>query len=489
MNAKKILATFLIALAGGIFAIGTSGLVKTLTAKRNSVQPETPVQFASYSSSFGKNTGTLDFTEAAATSVHAVVHITTAYEQKSSVYDDFFGGFWDPWGAFNQPNYQYKQEPMHASGSGVILSDDGYIVTNNHMVQDADSVEVTLNDKRTYDAKIIGTDPGTDLALIKIDEKDLPFLKYGNSDSVKVGEWVLAVGNPFNLTSTVTAGIISAKARNLNILGKNSTIESFLQTDAPVNPGNSGGALVNTDGQLIGINAAIASNTGSYMGYSFAIPVNIVKKVVDDLLKYGVVQRANLGVTVEEIDSKLAKAKGLSKLEGLYINSIADDGAASEAGLKTGDVILKIGSNEVNSTSELLESIITHNPGDKVVITYKRDDKENEVTATLKNNDGGTGLVKKDESSLVSSLGATFQAATKEELKKAGTTYGLKIVKLDAGLLRSTGIREGFIITAIDKKPIKSTDDLTSALKNKTGGILIEGYYPNGVKAFYGFGM
>jgi serine protease Do len=483
MNAKKILTTLMIAMAGGIFAIGTTGLVKTITTKRVSVQPEIPVQLTS----FGKNPGNIDFTSAAAASIHAVVHIKTMYQQKSSVYDDFFGGFWNPWGNYNSPTY--KSEPIKASGSGVILSDDGYIVTNNHVVQDADSIQVTLNDNRTYDAKVIGTDVGTDLALIKIDETELPYLSYGNSDSVKVGEWVLAVGNPFNLTSTVTAGIISAKARNLNILGKNSSIESFLQTDAAVNPGNSGGALVNTSGQLIGINAAIASNTGSYLGYSFAIPVNIVKKVVDDLLQYGEVQRAYLGVSFEQVDSKLAKEKSLDKVKGLYVTSVLEDGAASVAGIKVGDVVTKIGNADVNSSSELQESVITRRPGDKVVVTYMRAGKEGEVTVTLKNKKGGTDIVKTDDSDVVTMLGATFEDITSKDMKDLGITYGLKISKLEAGMLRSAGIREGFIITSIDKKPIKSTEDLTAALKNKTGGVLIEGVYSNGLKAYYGFGM
>jgi Do/DeqQ family serine protease len=487
MNAKKILTTLMIAMAGGIFAIGTTGVIKTVTTKRVSVQADTPVQLTSYTQSSGKNPGSIDFTSAAAASVHAVVHIKTTYQQKSSVYDDFFGGFWDPWGSLNSQNY--KSEPIKASGSGVILSDDGYIVTNNHVVQDADSIEVTLNDNRTYDAKVIGTDVGTDLALIKIEETELPYLSYGNSDSVKVGEWVLAVGNPFNLTSTVTAGIISAKARNLNILGKNSSIESFLQTDAAVNPGNSGGALVNTTGQLIGINAAIASNTGSYLGYSFAIPVNIVKKVVDDLLQYGMVQRAYLGVSFEQVDSKLAKEKSLSKVKGLYVTSVLEDGAAGDAGIKIGDVVTKIGNTDVNSSSELQESVITRRPGDKVVVTYTRDGKEGEVTVTLKNKKGGTDIVKKEDSDVVTLLGATFENITKDDMKDLGIYYGLKISKLDAGMLRSAGIREGFIILSVDKKPIKSTDDLTSALKNKTGGVLIEGIYPNGLKAYYGFGM
>jgi serine protease Do len=491
MNAKKILTFILVAFAGGIFAIGTSVVISKVAIKRTAVQPEffqgTPAEYTSYAPKVIP--GNIDFTTSAEISVHAVVHITTEYQQKSSVYDDFFGNFFDPWSAFNNQGYQYKQAPIKASGSGVILSGDGYIVTNNHVVQDASSIEVTLNDNRTYEGKIIGADPGTDLALIKIDEKDLPVLTYGNSDSVKVGEWVLAVGNPFNLTSTVTAGIISAKARNLNILGKNSDIESFLQTDAAVNPGNSGGALVNTAGQLIGINAAIASNTGSYAGYSFAIPVNIVKKVVDDLLQYGEVQRGYLGVVFEEIDSKVAKEKNIAKIKGLYVTSIVDGSSAADAGIKEGDVVTKIGNTEVNSTSELQEAIIIHRPGDKIAVSFTRDGEDKEVTVTLKNKDGNTDIVKKDESNVASLLGGTFETISKDDIKALGINYGLKVTKLDAGLLRSAGIKEGFIITSIDKKPVKTLDDLTTALKDKKGGILIEGIYQNGMRAYYGFGI
>ena len=486
MEAKKIMTFMLVAFTGGLFAVSTSYLVsktdvinKTQAAKefQNNNFQQAP------SSSPVVIPANLDFTKAAELSVHAVVHIKTEYQQKSSVYDDFFGGSWDPWGSKNY------YSPAKISGSGVILTSDGYIVTNNHVVQDANYIEITLNDKRTYEAEIVGTDPGTDLALIKIDEKDLPYLSYGNSDSVKVGEWVLAVGNPFNLTSTVTAGIISAKARNLNILGKNSSIESFLQTDAAVNPGNSGGALVNTKGELIGVNAAIDSNTGSYSGYSFAIPVNIVKKVVDDFVKYKSVQRAYLGITYEEVDSKLAKEKGLSKVKGICISSLADAGAAEEAGLLKGDVITKIGTAEINSGSELQEAVVTHRPGDVVKVTYIRDKAEKEISVKLKNINNTTEIVKSEEESVTTLLGATFETLSADELKELGIENGLKVSKLDAGLMKNAGVREGFIITKIDQKQIKTLDDLKTALKEKKGGVLIEGIYSNGMHAYYGFGM
>lgn len=488
MEAKKFLTFTLIAFTGGLFAVTTSNLVRKtdfvgkVQAEENQPEkiympmPVTPTIVPA----------NLDFTEAAALSVHAVVHIKTEYTKKSSVYDDFYGGYGDSWGFFYNPYHKDNSAVVKASGSGVIVSSDGYIVTNNHVVQDASSIEITLNDNRTYDATLVGSDPGTDLALVKIDETDLSYLSYGNSDSVKVGQWVLAVGNPFNLTSTVTAGIISAKARNLNILGKNSSIESFLQTDAAVNPGNSGGALVNTDGELVGINAAIASNTGSYLGYSFAIPVNIVKKVVADIIEFGTVQRAYLGITYDEIDSKIAKEKGLSKVKGIYITALADNGGAQDAGLKVGDVITKVGSAEVNNSSELQEAVVIHRPGDEVKVVYIRDAVESEVNVTLKNINNTTEEVKAEITDISTLLGATFSVPTDKELKILRLTNGVKVSKLEDGILKKIGVKEGFIITKVDSKKVTSTDDITTILKDKKGSIMIEGIYPNGVRAVFG---
>jgi serine protease Do len=325
------------------------------------------------------------------------------------------------------------------------------------------------------------------LALLKINEKDLPFVIYGNSDNIKVGEWVLAVGNPFNLTSTVTAGIISAKARNIGILPDQYKIESFLQTDAAVNPGNSGGALVNTRGELVGINSAIASTTGSYTGYSFAIPVNLVKKVMDDLVEYGSVQRGFIGVSIRDIDNKLMEDKGISQSTGVYVAGLTEGGAAESAGIKEGDIILKVGDVNVNTTPQLQEQIGRFRPGDKVSVTIERDGKEKIVNVVLRNKDGDTKLVKSDQA--FNMLGATFENATDKEKSSLGIKNGVKVSKLLAGKFRSAGIKEGFIITSIDKKPIKSTDDLESAIKTKQGGVLIEGVYPNGMRAYYGFGM
>jgi len=368
----------------------------------------------------------------------------------------------------------------------VIIDPNGYIVTNNHVVQDADNITVTLNNKRVYKATIVGADASVDLAVIKIDEKDLPFLTYGNSDEVKIGEWVLAVGNPFNLTSTVTAGIVSAKARDINILGSQGTVESFIQTDAAVNPGNSGGALVNLHGELIGINAAIASGTGSYVGYSFAIPVNIVKKVVDDFMKVGKIQRAYLGIYYKEIDDQFARDNNLATVSGVYVNDIVEGGAAEKAGIKKGDVILQMQGMPVNSKSELLEVVGQHNPGDKLSMTIIRDGQQMDLPLTLLSENQGVTYAKDNS---VNVLDATFQKVTDGEKRRFNIDDGYKIVHLDNGLLRSAGIREGFIVLAIDKQPVHSAQDLKEGLTSKKGGVLIEGVYPNGMRAFYGLGL
>lgn len=419
-----------------------------------------------------------DFVRAAEATVHAVVHVKVFGSQQ--VYDPFQGFF----------GYQNPQrQPTQGSGSGVIITEDGYIVTNNHVVAGAEKVEVTLNDNRTFTAKVIGTDPSTDLALLKVDEKGLPFVAYGNSDDVKVGEWVLAVGNPFNLTSTVTAGIVSAKARNIGILPDQYKIESFIQTDAAVNPGNSGGALVNTKGELVGINSAIASTTGSYTGYSFAIPVNLVRKVMDDLAEFGSVQRGFIGVSIRDIDAKLAQEKGLKEVRGVYVAGLNEGGAARQAGLEEGDIITKVGSISVNTVPQLQEQIGHYRPGDKVVVTALRDGNERQFSVTLRNKDGGTALVKPSTNASLNLLGASFSEVSGEEKSNLGISGGAKVSRLNPGKLRSAGIREGFIITSVDRKPVRSMTDLENALKDRQGGVLLEGIYPNGMKGYYGFGM
>lgn len=322
----------------------------------------------------------VDLTFAAEKSVHSVVHIKTEFLRKNSFWDDFFGnGFLEQFFGITPSQY-----PVVAAGSGVIIDPSGYIVTNNHVVQDAIKVTVTLNNKREYEATIVGTDPQSDLALIKIDGNNLPFMKFANSDDVKIGEWVLAVGNPFNLTSTVTAGIVSAKARNLNILGENASVESFIQTDAAVNQGNSGGALVNTGGELIGINTAIASGNGYFTGYSFAIPANIAKKIVKDLQENGTVKRAFLGVVVMEVTDKLAKEMKLSEVKGVYVTDIDAKGSAYQSGIEAGDILLDIEGHDINSMSELREIMAQHSPGDKIKVHYLRNNHQHKTEIVLK---------------------------------------------------------------------------------------------------------
>ncbi len=485
---KKIISTaFVGAIGGACVLLANHFLTPTINQATNYNPYQPPVQLANYS---GLPSSTPDFVTSAEKTVNSVVHIKTIVENNNNLaYDPFSDWFFG--GRQRQPNV------MQGSGSGVIISQDGYVVTNNHVVRDATKIEVVLNDKRTYVAEVIGTDPNTDLALLKLKEKDLPFVTYGNSDNVKVGEWVLAVGNPFNLNSTVTAGIISAKGRNINILEGNATqgglapIESFLQTDAAVNPGNSGGALVNTVGELVGINTAIASNNGSYQGYSFAIPVNIVKKVVSDLIEYGAVQRAFIGLSIQDIDSKFAEEKRIKQLKGVYINGLTEGGSGEEAGIKIGDVITKVEQVVVKSTSELLEQIGKFRPSDKITVTLIRDEKEMTLPIVLKNKDNTTGIIKKPEvfRTSINSLGAEFEDLKQEELTRLKIVSGVKIAKLNSGKLLNAGIKEGFIITSVDKKKITTTKDIQTLLENRTGGVLIEGLYPNGMRAYYGFGL
>lgn len=431
----------------------------------------------------------LNFIYAAKAVTPAVAHIKTYYKvsAQSNPNEDMFRYF------FGDPGMPRGGEKGgEASGSGVIITEDGYIVTNNHVVENADKIEVALDDKKSYEATLIGTDPTTDLALLKIDEKGLPFVRYGNSDDLLVGEWVLAVGNPFNLTSTVTAGIISAKARNINILrGKsNFAVESFLQTDAVVNPGNSGGALVNLKGELVGINTAIASPTGSYTGYSFAVPVALVKKVIDDILKYGEVQRGLLGVNIADMTTNLAKEKGVDYVKGVYVAGVNEGSAAREMGMKEGDVITHIDDKEVSTSSELQETVARYRPGDKIKVSYIRKGDKLEGFAVLKNKLGEDKIVKKDDLSVKKKLGADLQDVEKEEKKRLGLTGGAKVYRLYDGLLSDAGIREGFIITSIDKKSVVSPADIDKILSTvpKGSGVLVEGVYPNGKKQFVGIG-
>lgn len=426
------------------------------------------------------NEGAIDLTYAAEKTVHAVVHVKTKAIRQNPSYNPLYEHF------FGQRNYGESQ-PVLGFGSGVIISDDGYVITNNHVIDNMDEIEIVLNDKRSFEAVVIGNDPSTDLALLKVDEKGLDYLIYGNSDNLKLGQWVLAVGNPYNLTSTVTAGIVSAKGRNINILPEQFAIEAFIQTDAAINPGNSGGALVNVRGELIGINTAIASRTGSYSGNSFAIPVSIVKKVISDLMEFGVVQRAILGVTIQDVTQQLADKNDISELEGVYINGIRDDGAAKEAGLKTGDVILSINDHKVNSVSELQEQISRFRPNDEVNVIIRRNNNRKDFDIVLRNLEGNTDMVKKDESIFV--LGASFEVISKDDKKETGLEHGVKVIKVSPGKLMKAGVKEGFIITRINNKDVKEVGDVKNLIEKIKGGVYLEGVYPNGMKAYYAFGI
>ena len=436
--------------------------------------------------------GYVDLTSAAESSVNAVVYIKvtqTGKTQRVTVQDpfsDFFGDFFGFGGRGQQPQQrEYKAPDRHGAGSGVIISSDGYIVTNNHVVGEADQIEVKLNDNREFKGRIIGCDPTTDLALIKIDGKDLPTIPIGNSDDLKLGQWVLAVGNPFNLTSTVTAGIVSAKARTLGANG----IESFIQTDAAINAGNSGGALVNEKGELVGINAMLASPTGSNIGYGFAIPTAIMNKVVDDLKQYGNVQRAMIGIQGSDVKSYVDNQKDngkeidLGTMEGIYVAKVVEDGAAEAAGLKEGDVITSIDGKKVTSFGELQGVLAKKRPGDKVAITYLRDKKSHKATLTLKNEQGNTKVVKNADTDV---LGADFRPITDAQKKQLEINYGLEVVKVNGGKMKDAGVPKGFIIQRVNDEPMHTFDDLQNAVKeannSKDQMLVIRGIFPTGKK-------
>ncbi len=420
----------------------------------------------------------IDLTYAAESSIHAVVHVKVSTEESIN-----YGG--NPFYEWFYGNKNYRSQPRvrEGSGSGVIVTNDGYIVTNNHVIDGADNIKVILQDKREFTAKLIGADITTDIALLKIEAQQLPTLIFGNSDNLRLGEWVLAVGNPFNLTSTVTAGIVSAKGRNISINPDRMSIESFIQTDAAVNPGNSGGALVNANGELIGINTAIASQTGSYSGYSFAVPSSIVKKVINDLKDYGQVQRALLGVGIQNIDAQFAKENNLDKIEGVYIGSVSPNSAADIAGVKVGDIILDIAETPVNSVATLQETVSKFRPGDKVKILIKRNNKNKVLDVTFKNLEGNTELLTAE----TGYLGADFSELNNNELKKLGIPCGLQITKLGQGKLKSAGVDNGFIIVRANKQLISNLNELKTVVSATNGGVLIEGIYPTGKTAYYVF--
>jgi Do/DeqQ family serine protease len=483
MNAKQVLISVFFGIIGGVIAFFAVQTFSNNASETNNKSTEhalieaykSPEHYARQTalSGFG-NDSYPTFNEAAESSLTSVVHITTQYNQTNySIYDFIFG---------TGPS---SNRPVTSSGSGVIISPDGYIVTNNHVIEKSQRITVVLNDKRSYPAELVGTDESTDIALLKVDAENLPYMNYGDSDEIKIGEWVLAVGNPFNLNSTVTAGIVSAKARNINILSGQYGIESFIQTDAAVNPGNSGGALVNTNGQLIGINTAIASKTGSYVGYSFAIPVNIVRKIVADIMEFGEVQRAYLGISMADIDAELAKAADIKEIEGVFVASVMEDGAADRAGINKGDIILGFDDTPINSTSELMEQLSKYRPGDKMKISIRRENKTKAFPVELQNKFGNTAIVQADK---VEALGASFQSLSNEEKRMYRLRNGVRVEKIHPGVFMDNRVREGFIITSMNNQAVNSGNDIrkiVEASENKR--FYIEGLYPNGHIAQYTF--
>ncbi len=481
---KKYSKYFVVAMSTLAFAFSTGTLIKVnATPAAAAAVPAQPV----------------DLTYAAEKSLPSVVHILSTKNSKVQTVevenDPFSDFFSDPFGFFGNPQdnggkqrRSVRTPKQQGSGSGVIISADGYIVTNNHVVADADELTVTLNDNKEYSARIIGTDKASDLALIKIDGKNLPAITIANSDDIKVGEWVLAVGNPFNLTNTVTAGIVSAKARSLYQNG----VESFIQTDAAINPGNSGGALVNTRGELIGINAMLYSQTGSFSGYGFAIPTSIMNKVVADLKQYGTVQRALIGIQGQDVknyvDAKKDKGEDidLGTMEGIYVAKVTEESAAEEAGMKEGDVITAIDGKPVNKMAELQEVLAKKRPGDKVTVTYLRDKKKATKTVTLKNEKGNTQVVKKADLDV---LGGNFRAITNAQKEQLNIGYGLEVLKVNSGRLKTAGITKGFIIQRVNDNAVKTIDDLQNAVKeastSKDPVLYIQGVYPTGKKAYF----
>ena len=505
---KKFGLTLLTAFVGGAMALGAYKVIENKYADNMSFEDKQKVYYAtsnhltpSTSATNLSSAGQVDFTEAAAAVTPAVVYIRTTYasqsDQQESQMQKMFG---EMFGQRVRP-----MGPQMASGSGVIISPDGYIVTNNHVVDKAEKIDIVTNDHQTYQAKVIGTDPNTDLALIKIDAHNMPIVKLGNSDNVKVGEWVLAVGNPFKLTSTVTAGIVSAKGRGLNLIGNedeqenpfgrtqyqsrqprtNRAIESFIQTDAAINPGNSGGALVNTNGELIGINSAIASHTGSYEGYGFAIPINLAKKVLDDIEKFGAVKRGYLGLTFAELTPDNSKEYNVNRSFGLYVKDVMPASGAEVAGVKGGDIITKIEGNTIYESSDLQERVGRLAPGDKIHITVLRDGSEKNLAVTLKA-DAGTPKVAATKSGeeLFNKIGASFTPLNAAQKAKFHVNNGVLVTQVrEGGLFDNTEIPEGSVITQINRQPITTVDDLDRALSNPRNGILvISGLSPDGTR-------
>ncbi len=493
---------YLVAVTAAAVMIPAAGMVINHTVTNTNHSQANEPEFITISRAPSFET---DFTKAAESTVNSVVCIKS-FVDRSQQYGGNQGGYMDPFGMFDfffgpqqrqqqpQQRQQKKSEPVQSGlGSGVILSEDGYIVTNNHVIDGADSLEVLLNDNSTYEARVIGTDESSDLALIKIDASGLKAIKVGDSENLRLGEWVLAVGNPFGFNSTVTTGIVSAKARSLgadshrkNKMG----IEAFIQTDAALNPGNSGGALVNLNGELVGINAAIYSNTGSYTGFSFAIPTTIMAKVVADLREYGTVQRAVLGISVADLTAEIAKEKGITATKsGVLVAGVADRSTAKELELQEDDVIVAINGTDIKNLPELHEQLAKYRPGQEITITYYRDNKKITKKATLRNTQGDTTITKKGD---FSEIGCAFMKLNSETLKQLGISNGVKVTGLKGGPFKNAGVKEGFIIIEINDRPVRSSEDVENIYNrimkddtNEDKVMILKGIYSNGKKGYY----
>lgn len=486
MSSKRILGTLLIAIFGSLIGIAVYSRFdhsKTIIVQKGE---QTPVQYAGLPAS---TFAAPDFRLAAEKSVHAVVHVKVVSQVKQYGYDNIQDWFFGNPRSFNQERTGY--------GSGVIIDAAGHIVTNNHVIEGSNSIEVTLNDGRVLKASVVGRDPQTDVAVIKVKGDDLQFLTFGNSNELQVGDWVLAVGNPFNLTSTVTAGIVSAKGRFVGIIGNESNnpfekpdpsqtragIESFIQTDAAVNPGNSGGALVNLQGELVGINTAIASQTGSYSGYSFAIPVSIARKAVSDIIEFGEVQRVVIGITGGTVTPELVDKENLKVNKGVYVTDLTQDGGALKAGLKSGDVIIGLDGSKVTSMGDLQEQIAPHRPGETVVVKVDRKGEEKEFTVLLKTPSGDTKTVGSSE--FWAFLGADLEKVSDKDLEKLNINGGVRVTKIHEGKFKDAGIPEGFVITHINRAEVQDVQDVRSYIERIKGGVFIEGIGPDGKNDYY----
>jgi serine protease Do len=483
MKVKYLIGALFMALLGASIALFayTRIVVRPVFAVSKDSSKVDVRDAKAYLTSFQTQEGQVDFTYAAEQTVHGVVHVHTKTTMGSASDNPILEWFYGD---------RYSSRPREANGygSGVIITADGYIITNNHVVENAESVEVTLNDKRTFTAKVVGRDPGSDIALLKIKADNLPFIKYGDSEQLRLGEWVLAVGNPFNLTSTVTAGIVSAKGRSLGLNEGNYKIESFIQTDAALNMGNSGGALVNTKGLLVGITSAIMSPNGAYSGNSFAIPVTIVKKVVNDLKEFGEVQRAIIGVNIQDVDADVASKQNLKEIKGALVTRIIPSGSAQEAGMKENDVIIKFDGQNVNTVAELQEQVGKHRPGDKASVTFLRNGKETTLPITLKNIAGNTKVVTVDmEDAGDVVFGAKLESLSSSDMNSLNIDYGVKVTDINNGKFKDIGMTKGYIILSINGKKVKSPDDVKQISKDGTALKSIQGILPDGTEFNFTF--